>query len=427
MMEPSNKKKNRKKHIALIIILCILVPIIVVGSYYYYILYLRKAPTIVPVGDVSSDAELIDLPKDEESGIDNIVLFGVDDRKPGKHGNTDSIMIATVDKNAKLIKLTSIMRDLYVPIGSTKNMNRINSAYSAGGAELALKTLNNNFGLDLKYYAIIDFFAFQELVDELGGVDVEVKDYEVDEINYYIKSVNGSKAKLLGEPGFQHLNGQQALSYSRIRKVGNGDWERTERQRTVIKCLAEKVKKVNIMKVPQLLTTLTNYVQTNVSLPKIISLGTTAYKFSGGIESMRIPVEGYYEGQEVHGAQVLVPDINANAHFIKEFIYDIKVAAYKDVPPYMQNNFHMDDGVTSSKPKPNIPDYSTPNIPSKSDDEQSIPIPDVTPAPKKEEKIEKKQTPDPTPTPIEEEEEATPIADPTPADGEASDVVPNAE
>jgi hypothetical protein len=87
---------------------------------------------------------------------------------------------------------------------------------------------------------------------------------------------------------------------------------------------------------------------------------------------MRIPVEGYYEPQSVYGASVLVPDVNANEMFVKEFIYNIKVAGGKDLPVYMQNDFHMDDGnMVSSKPKPNIPNYNTPEVPTKSDDEQS--------------------------------------------------------
>ena len=369
-----NKKKLSKKNIILIVISCILIPVIAYCSYISYLLFWRKTPTFVSSNNDTTGSEQLGLPTPEESGIDNIVLFGVDSRTPNDYGRTDSIIIATIDKNSKAIKLTSVMRDLYVKIGSTNSMSRINSAYAMGGPELALETLNNNFGLDLKYYALIDFKAFQEVVDKLGGVDVEVKNYEVNEINKYIAEVNGKNSTFLKKSGFQHLNGQQALSFARIRKVGNGDFERTERQRIVLKALMEKGKQIDIVKATKLIPTLASYVQTNVPASKLLSLGVTAYKFNNGMQSMRIPVEGYYGGQNVNGAAVLVPDIKANAQFVKEFIYNIKIAQVKDVPSYMQNNFHMDDTVKeSSKPKPDIPDYSTPGVPLGSEEEEIKP------------------------------------------------------
>lgn len=331
----NRRKRNKKKKIKTIIItliLCILLPVIAYCSYLTYLLYFRPTPTIVNTGNSNS--------ADDQSGVENIVLFGVDSRTPTDPGRTDSIIIAALDKNTKTIKLVSIMRDLYVKVGNTGSMGRINTAYSKGGPEMTLETLNNNFGLDLHYYAIIDFHAFQDLVDKIGGIDVEVKDYEVAEINKYIDEVNGSKSTFLKGPGLQHLNGQQALSYSRIRHVGNGDFERTERQRTVLKCIAEKIKKTNILKLPQLLNILVSYTQTNVPLSKIVSLGITAYKYNSNIETTRIPVDGYYENQIINGASVLVPDLSANAQFLEDFI----------------NNLNKS---TASKPKPNIPNYAT--------------------------------------------------------------------
>ncbi|HBM76383.1 MAG TPA: LytR family transcriptional regulator, partial [Clostridiaceae bacterium] len=162
-----NKKKLSKKNIILIVISCILIPVIAYCSYISYLLFWRKTPTFVSSNNDTTGSEQLGLPTPEESGIDNIVLFGVDSRTPNDYGRTDSIIIATIDKNSKAIKLTSVMRDLYVKIGSTNSMSRINSAYAMGGPELALETLNNNFGLDLKYYALIDFKAFQEVVDKL--------------------------------------------------------------------------------------------------------------------------------------------------------------------------------------------------------------------------------------------------------------------
>lgn len=366
-------KSNIKTRTLIIwaVVLCILAPIIIYGGKLVYTLYFSKTPTFVTSPENDPANRPADIPDPETSGIENIVLFGVDDRTESYHGRTDSIIIATIDKGSKVVKLTSIMRDLYVEMGNSSSMDRINAAYAYGGPELALKTLNKNFGLDLKYYAIIDFRGFQELVDKVGGIDIDVKDYEVQEINKYIREVNGKNSTLLTKAGFQHLNGQQALSYARIRYVGDGDFERTERQRRVLNCLFDEAKQISILQIPDMITTLASYVQTNMPLSKVVNLGLAAYKFDGGMQQMRIPVQGYFEGQLVHGNAVLVPDIKANAMFLKEFIYNVKVADNKDVPSYMQNNFHLDDGtVVSSKPKPNIPDYRTPEVPPKSEDEQ---------------------------------------------------------
>lgn len=370
-MKHLKKIKIKKKHIIIAVILCVLAPIIFYCGRLVYLLYLDPTPTFVSSPQEDPSTRPAGIPDPEASGIQNIVLFGVDSRNDSDQGRTDSIIIATIDQSSQVIKLTSVMRDMYVEMGNSHDMNRINAAYSLGGPELALKTLNKNLGLDLKYYAIIDFSGFQELVDDMDGIDVNVKPNEVNEINKYILEVNGKNSTLLQKSGFQHLNGQQALSYARIRHVGDGDYERTERQRTVLTCLFQKAKEVSILKVPDLITTLASYIQTNMPLSKVLDLGLSAYKFGGGIQQMRIPVDGYYEDQNVYGAAVLVPDINANAMFVKEFIYNIKFASNKDMPAYMQNNFHMDDGENVvSKPKPNIPNYNTPQIPPKSEDEE---------------------------------------------------------
>lgn len=415
-MEKKTRKMGKKTIITLVVLACFLIPIIAYGSYLTYILYFRETPTIVGTNDSSVQGDnLSDIPAEETSGIDNIVLFGVDSRNADNTGRTDSIIIATIDKNSKVVKLSSIMRDLYVKIGSTSTMSRVNAAYALGGPELALKTLNNNFGLDLKYYAIIDFQAFQRLVDQVGGIDIDVKDYEVNEINKYIREVNGKNSTLLKKAGFQHLNGQQALSYARIRHVGNGDYERTERQRLVLKCIADKAKQQNILKIPQLLTTLVSYVQTNVPLNKILSLGITAYKFNSSIETLRVPVDGYYKPENVNGASVLVPDISANAQFIKEFIYNMKTTAYKDVPAYMQGDFHMDDATNSAKPKANIPDYSTPSVPLKPEEGETTPTPSPseTGSPTPSESPTGTGTPTESPTPSPTESSPTPTETPS--------------
>jgi LCP family protein required for cell wall assembly len=213
------KKKQRKKGKGKI--LFIIIPLLlIIGTFVFSYSYVNNKIYVPNANDFFGSKEEQEAAKyDEEQGIINIMLVGLDGRENDQDARTDSIILATLDTNNKRVKLTSFMRDMYVPIPGYKG-NRINAAYFFGGPELLMKTMNEDFGLNIQYYVSIDFKAFQQLVDKMGGIDIEVKDYEVDEINKYIKEVNGVNSTLLQGAGFQHLNGQQALSYSRIRHVG---------------------------------------------------------------------------------------------------------------------------------------------------------------------------------------------------------------
>ncbi|WP_035378512.1 LCP family protein [Fervidicella metallireducens] len=204
-----------KKRYIYFLIPLILVIVTVFGGYYYINSKIYK-PLNNTSDDISNDKRKLNLK--EEQGIINILLVGVDARGNYEDARTDSIILLTINTNTKKIKLTSFMRDMYVPIPDHQD-SRINTSFFLGGVELLLKTINQDFNLNIQNYISVDFHAFQDIVDKLGGIDVEVKDYEVKEINKYIKEVNGNKSTLLSGPGMQHLNGQQALSYCRIRKV----------------------------------------------------------------------------------------------------------------------------------------------------------------------------------------------------------------
>lgn len=335
-------KMNRKRKLKY---LWIIVPLfIIMGAVYGIYSYINgKIYVPTPKDFFTNEEEKKAAEYEEEQGIINILLVGLDGRNNEKYANTDSIILATIDTNNKRVKLTSFMRDMYVPIPGC-NDNRINSAFAVGGPELLMKTINKDFGLNIQYYASINFGAFQELVEKLGGVEVDVKDYEIKEINKYIKEVNGSKGTLLKEAGFQTLNGQQALSYCRIRHVGNNDYERTERQRRVLSELIKKARKINIVKFPDLFTSILPYVKTNLQTTKLMNLGYTVYKFgSASVDNMRIPYDGTFEGRIIRGMDVLVPDLEKNAALLDRFIFSGSGSIASNMPVYIANNFHADD------------------------------------------------------------------------------------
>lgn len=258
--------------------------------------------------------------------IVNIALFGIDSRSTSNSNNSrsDSIMIATIDKKHNKIKLTSILRDTYVKI-SGRGSDKINHAYAFGGPELAIKTLNQNFGLDIKDFVTVDFFGLEKIIDAIGGVEVEVKSNEINELNKYIKEtaeIQNKKATLIEKAGLQTLNGMQAVSYGRIRKVGNGDFERTDRQRKILISMINSLKKSGLSGSLKLASQCSSFVQTSLSMAEGVKLATDILQDMSAftIEQDRFPKNG--EGKKINGIWYMVADLDAEKSLIQQFIFE---------------------------------------------------------------------------------------------------------
>lgn len=299
------KKMNKKIIIPLfILILCIGIAII------YGSQLLGKVNNVeIPKVDKELDIkeEVVEKEKPE---INNILLFGLDKRSPLEKGRSDTIMIVSLDKQHKKIKLTSIMRDTYVDIPG-RGMDKINHAYAFGGPELAIKTVNQNFDMNIRDFATVDFVGLEHIIDTLGGVEVDIKQNEVSHIP-------GSHT------GTQILDGKQALAYSRIRKTGNGDYERTERQRVILEKVINKGINSGVIKYPKLINTILQYVDTSLSKSEILKLGTSSINADiRNVEQFRIPVDKYAKGQMINNIYYLVPDtLEDNVEFLHKFIYE---------------------------------------------------------------------------------------------------------
>lgn len=232
---------------------------------------------VLDEGESLVNDEVLNLKKD--SGVINIALFGVDARKNTYEGTrSDAMMVLSYNQDAKEATITSVVRDTYAWINEDRGYDKINHAYSFGGPALAIQALNNNFDLDIEYYIAVNFNAVQEIIDAIGGVEVEVEGYEIAEVNRVIREMKKQgvfeTAPELSETGVQTLNGQQALAYMRIRKVGNGDWERMERQREVLSKIFENVKAMKKSELVSLAQDLLPYIKTNLPFKEAISLGT---------------------------------------------------------------------------------------------------------------------------------------------------------
>lgn len=314
-MDKSNKSKK-------ILISIIVVVLLIITTLTMYTLYLSNK---VQKHNISKNDTDLGISKEFKEKIDsnpdiknitNIALFGVDspDDK-NENGRSDSIMILTIDNVHNKLKLTSIMRDSYVNI-SNHGMDKINHAYSFGGPELAINTLNSNFDLNINDYAMVNFSTLPEIIDKLGGVDINIKDYEIPSLSTYG----------IYSPGEYTLNGEQALTYCRIRYDGNGDYERTERHRAVLNSLFEKFKEQNVADYMSLADTILPLVKTSLSTTEIIKTGTIILT-SGmkNLEQERFPTDEYSSGEIIDDVFYLTFDKENVKDQIHKYIFeDIK-------------------------------------------------------------------------------------------------------
>ncbi len=262
---------------------------------------------------------------DAINDIFNVLVIGCDTRKKGGVGRSDAMILFSVNEDTEKIHMTSIMRDSYVSIPGKGN-NRINAAYAFGGGKLLLNTIETNFGADVDKYVSFDFYSFVDVVDSIGGIDVDVTEAEIPVLNSYVKELNKLNGREEGtyyvtESGLQHLNGTQALGYARIRYVGDGDFERTNRQRIVIAKVFEKAKTLNILEIHDLLNTFLPQVKTNLTQEEILSLMLKALEYlQYDLESHRLPVDDSWKYMRVNGMSVLGIDLEKNQKALKEFI-----------------------------------------------------------------------------------------------------------
>lgn len=217
-------------------------------------------------------------------GYTNIALFGVDNRSNGNYdsGNSDSIMIASINNKTKEVKLVSVYRDTLLDVGDD-SYRKCNYAYNHGGAEAAINMLNTNLDLDIENYVAVDFYALVEAVDALGGVEIDVTPQEAQVMNAsYIdptSQITGIKSSHVS-PGLQTLDGVQAVSYCRIRYTAGDDFKRTERQRLVLTKLAEKANDANLLQLNSLINAVFDDVSTSLKLSQIISLASAMRNYT---------------------------------------------------------------------------------------------------------------------------------------------------
>lgn len=293
----NKKKKRRKKKKIWPMVLISMIGLFVItigGGYFYVTNMLNKMERV----DINEDNLGIDSEIAKRYGnVQNIALFGIDS-VGNEAGRSDSTMIVTIDRGTKKVKVTSLMRDSYVSIDG-HGKDKLNHAYAFGGPELAMKTINETFGLNIKDFATVNFSSLPKIIDILGGIEIDVDSQELKYINDYIydmNKINKTNVSNITKTGLQHLNGTQAMAYCRIRYTDGGDYKRTERHREVLEKIFEDIQKLSPTKYPTVLSEVLPMVKTDLSSNDILSLGTEVLKFGRTFEQERFPKDS--EGKE---------------------------------------------------------------------------------------------------------------------------------
>lgn len=256
------------------------------------------------------DSEVVweDIEELENDNLINILLVGQDSRT-GKRERSDTMIVLSINPDTGEVSMISFMRDLYVQMPEGYMDNRMNAAYQLGGFPYLYEVLEKNFGLKCAGGFEVNFDGFTQVVDAVGGVDVEL---------------TSAEARIVGDgavAGMNHLNGTQALAYSRIRKI-DSDFNRTSRQRTVVLALFDRIKGSDVNTLIDLTNTLLPMMTTDLTNSQILSLVMKlAPKLSGmKIESYRIPVDGGYYDATIRGMMVLVPYLEKNREQLKTYL-----------------------------------------------------------------------------------------------------------
>lgn len=265
-----------------------------------------------------------------DNNIINILLIGTDSRTNEVKSRSDTMMLVSVNKKTEEITLTSFARDIYTYIPALGYSNRLNVPCAVGGPTMLLDTMKQVFGIEIDGYIMVNFFSFIDVVDALGGVDVELREAEIEYLNKNLNTQNEllGKSQLTdhlgyGTSGMVHLNGNQALAYARIRQL-DGDTMRTARQRSVITALINKAKGLSLQELNDLAKLVLPMVTTNLTQTECMSMLVNALEyFSYDIQTLSIPQASSSYLTMIDGMSVFYVDFYAEKLILKEEIFGI--------------------------------------------------------------------------------------------------------
>ena len=258
-------------------------------------------------------------------GFRTIALFGLDNRSNGtlSSGNSDVIIIVSIDNETQEVKMCSVYRDTYLDTGGGK-FRKCNAAFAKGGPQAAISMLNKNLDLNISDYMTVDFNAVVECIDLLGGVELTITDEEAHYMIGYVKELNeltGNKSEVSKTGGTYVLDGVQATAYARIRYTAGSDYKRTERQRTVIAKMVEKVQQSDLKTLNSMIDIMFDDIETSFSNQDLLALAAKIFEYelsgSAGFPFVKKEVELGSKGQ------IVAPDtLEENVKELHKFLYN---------------------------------------------------------------------------------------------------------
>lgn len=320
----NSKSKQKKRKYWLYIVEAILLIVLVPIAFLYY--KIGQIPTYEIDEAAIEENEYLEP---NMGNYTNIALFGVDSRanELEKNTRTDCIIIASINNKTKEVTLASLYRDTYVYI-KDHGYTKLNHAYAYGGPELALSTINKNFDLDVKDFVTINFSALSNVIDALGGVDIEITKEELKHVNAYahdVAKINGTTVEKIKSPGLQTLNGTQATGYCRVRYTAGGDFTRAQRQRTVVQQIVKKAKSSNPVTLYKIINEILPQIYTSLNANEIMKLssGMLSYDIR---DNFGFPFET--ETPRINGAAVVTANtLSSNVSELHEKLF--KTIDYK--------------------------------------------------------------------------------------------------
>ncbi len=321
-------KKRHKKRGGLRVLLRVLVVIIILaaGAVAFLGYQLSKLGTFSTEEMGSTDIKTESITTSVE-GVCNILLIGQDNRSDDDTGRSDTMIIFSINQNTNQMSMVSLMRDTYVEIPGY-SARKLNAAYSLGGVSLLDETIAQNYGVVIDYNVAIDFEGFIDVIDTLGGVDIELNE---EEANYLQGGENGEYLSYLTDGpydvtvGVNRLSGAAALDYARTRKVGQYDFERTQRQRNVITSVFNELKTQTVVSLLSIYNSIADDLTTDLTALQIAGVGLSAYGMKdNGILSYHLPTDDMYSNQSISGigSVLVINDLDYARETLAGWLYD---------------------------------------------------------------------------------------------------------
>lgn len=334
-------KKYRRHKILFITELVILIPLLAFA--FLYVQFEKRLGTIEKVTIQSGDIQVNEEVETNTvmHGYTNIALFGVDSRDGEMdYTNTDTIIIASINNDTKVVRLVSVYRDTYLNIGEDRYA-KANAAYANGGYKWAISMLNQNLDLDITDFVTVNMSALVEVVDALGGFDFELTADEVVHMNNYCVGTSEITGKSYTRidpevAGTYHLDGVQSVSYTRIRYTEGNDYKRTERQRELISKIVAKAKKADMKTLIAIMDNVFPMIRTSLTKSEIISMGMNMLSYQLG-DTCGFPFE--HRTSDVCGDSEVPVTLAWNVQRLHDYLFGIK--EYKPSEAVMTRSEHI--------------------------------------------------------------------------------------